>query len=168
MKPCLLPPSPKCENSTMKKCIFESSLDSARRTPWRSKHWQYGNSNGIRRSSQQKRAARSARSSGGSAMLSDIRKVEHIYIACGYTDLRRGIDGLAQIVQNQFSLVPCSNSRFLFCGRKRDRIKALLWEGDGFVLLSSPSAFPFAMPRFSTSSSTSHILRGSPFCAAAL
>ena len=37
-------------------------------------------------------------------MLGDIRKVEHIYIACGYTDLRRGIDGLAQIVQNQFSL----------------------------------------------------------------
>lgn len=68
-------------------------------------------------------------------MLGDIRKVERIYIACGYTDLRRGIDGLAQIVQNQFSLDPCSNSLFLFCGRRRDRIKALLWEGDGFVLL---------------------------------
>ncbi|MCI6195355.1 MAG: IS66 family insertion sequence element accessory protein TnpB [Faecalibacterium sp.] len=61
--------------------------------------------------------------------------MEHIYIACGYTDLRRGIDGLAQIIQNQFSLDPCSNSLFLFCGRRRDRIKALLWEGDGFVLL---------------------------------
>lgn len=68
-------------------------------------------------------------------MLGDIRKVEHIYIACGYTDLRRGIDGLAQIVQNQFLLDSCSNSLFLFCGRRRDRIKALLWEGDGFVLL---------------------------------
>ena len=51
-------------------------------------------------------------------MLGDIRKVEHIYIACGYTDLRRGIDGLAQVVQNQFSLDPCSNSLFLFCGRR--------------------------------------------------
>lgn len=78
---------------------------------------------------------RSVRSSGESAMLGDIRKVEHIYIACGYTDLRRGIDGLVQIVQNQFSLDPCSNSLFLFCGRRRDRIKALLWEGDGFILL---------------------------------
>lgn len=68
-------------------------------------------------------------------MLGDIRKVEHIYIDCGYTDLRRGIDGLAQIIQNQFSLDPCFNSLFLFCGRRRDRIKSLLWEGDGFVLL---------------------------------
>lgn len=68
-------------------------------------------------------------------MLGDVSQVEHIYLACGYTDLRRGIDGLAQIVQQQFSLDPFSNSLFLFCGRRRDRIKALLWEGDGFVLL---------------------------------
>ena len=69
-------------------------------------------------------------------MLGDISQVEHIYLACGYTDLRRGIDGLAQIVQQRFSLDPFSNSLFLFCGRRRDRIKALLWEGDGFVLLN--------------------------------
>lgn len=68
-------------------------------------------------------------------MLSDISRVDHIYLACGYTDLRRGIDGLAQIVQQQFELDPFSNSLFLFCGKRRDRIKALLWEGDGFVLL---------------------------------
>ena len=68
-------------------------------------------------------------------MLGDISRVDHIYLACGYTDLRRGIDGLAQIVQQQFELDPFSNSLFLFCGKRRDRIKALLWEGDGFVLL---------------------------------
>ena len=68
-------------------------------------------------------------------MLGDISRVDHIYLACGYTDLRRGIDGLAQIVQRQFELDPFSNSLFLFCGKRRDRIKALLWEGDGFVLL---------------------------------
>ena len=67
-------------------------------------------------------------------MLGDISKVENIYIACGYTDLRLGIDGLAQLVQRKFQLDPFSNSLFLFCGRRRDRIKALLWEGDGFVL----------------------------------
>lgn len=58
-----------------------------------------------------------------------------IYIACGYTDLRRGIDGLAAIVQQQFNLDPFTNTLFLFCGRRRDRIKALYWEGNGFVLL---------------------------------
>ena len=58
-----------------------------------------------------------------------------MYIACGYTDLRRGIDGLAALVQQQFSLDPFTNTLFLFRGRRRDRIKALYWEGDGFVLL---------------------------------
>ena len=68
-------------------------------------------------------------------MLGDLEKVDAIYLACGYTDLRQGIDGLAALVQTQFELDPFSNSLFLFCGRRRDRIKALLWEGDGFVLL---------------------------------
>lgn len=68
-------------------------------------------------------------------MLNDFTGAEHIYIACGYTDLRRGIDGLAAIVQEQFQLNPFTNSLFLFCGRHRDRIKALYWEGNGFVLL---------------------------------
>ena len=68
-------------------------------------------------------------------MLSDFTGAERVYIACGYTDLRRGIDGLAGIVQHQFRLDPFSNALFLFCGRKRDRIKALYWEGNGFLLL---------------------------------
>lgn len=68
-------------------------------------------------------------------MLSDFHGADKVYIACGYTDLRRGIDGLATIVQQQFSLDPSSNTLFLFCGRRRDRMKALYWEGDGFLLL---------------------------------
>jgi len=68
-------------------------------------------------------------------MLGDISRAEHIYIACGYTDMRKAIDGLASIVQNNFKLDPFSNSLFLFCGHKRNRLKALYWEGDGFVLL---------------------------------
>jgi transposase len=68
-------------------------------------------------------------------MLNDFTQAEHVYIACGYTDLRRGIDGLAGLVQEQFRLDPFTNTLFLFCGRRRDRIKALYWEGDGFVLL---------------------------------
>ena len=68
-------------------------------------------------------------------MLRDFTGADKVYIACGYTDLRRGIDGLAAIVQQQFSLNPFTNTLFLFCGRRRDRIKALYWEGNGFVLL---------------------------------
>lgn len=58
-----------------------------------------------------------------------------VYIVCGYTDMRRSIDGLAGIVQQNYGLEPCSGSLFLFCGRRRDRMKALLWEEDGFLLL---------------------------------
>ena len=68
-------------------------------------------------------------------MLSDFTGAEKVYIACGYTDLRKGIDGLATLVQSQFQLDPFTNTLFLFCGRRKDRIKALYWEGNGFVLL---------------------------------
>lgn len=68
-------------------------------------------------------------------MFNDASGFDNIYVACGYTDLRRGIDGLASLVQQEFCLDPFQNTLFLFCGRKADRIKALLWEGDGFVLL---------------------------------
>ncbi len=68
-------------------------------------------------------------------MLGDVSHAEHIYVACGYTDMRKSIDGLAACVKQSFQLDPFSNNLFLFCGRQRDRIKALFWEGDGFVLL---------------------------------
>ena len=58
-----------------------------------------------------------------------------IVIKFGHTDLPRGIDGLAALVKQEMELDPFSNSLFLFCGRRRDRIKALYWEGNGFVLL---------------------------------
>lgn len=69
-------------------------------------------------------------------MLGDISKADKVYLACGCTDMRKSIDGLAAIVQQNFHLNPFQNSLFLFCGHKRDRLKALYWEGDGFVLLS--------------------------------
>lgn len=68
-------------------------------------------------------------------MLGDITVAENIYIACGYTDMRKSIDGLAAVVQGQFRLDPFSRSLFLFCGKRRDRVKVLLWEGDGSLLL---------------------------------
>ena len=59
----------------------------------------------------------------------DASGFKKVYLAMGFTDLRRGIDGLATIVRFQFKLDPYDkNTLFLFCGRRCDRIKALLWE----------------------------------------
>lgn len=68
-------------------------------------------------------------------MLSDLTDNVPVYLVTGYTDLRRSIDGLAIIVQAQLRLDPFSKALLLFCGRRCDRIKGLLWEGDGFLLL---------------------------------
>ena len=81
------------------------------------------------------------------ATTSGIRK---IFIACGYTDLRKGIDGLSFMIQEEFNLNPLEKgSLFLFCGRKSDRIKGLLFEGDGFLLLYKRlvPGFRFQWPR---------------------
>lgn len=59
-----------------------------------------------------------------------------IYLVCGYTDMRYGIDSLAAIIERKYEVnlfVP--NTLFLFCGRASTKIKGLLWEGDGFLLL---------------------------------
>lgn len=67
-------------------------------------------------------------------MLNDVKQYSRIYLAYGYTDLRFGIDGLARVVQDHFSLNPFQKGMlFLFCGRRTDRIKGLVWEGDGFL-----------------------------------
>lgn len=69
-------------------------------------------------------------------MLNDAVGFEKIFIATGYTDLRRGIDGLASTIKFQFDLDPFQKHiLFLFCGKRTDRIKGPVWEGDGFLLL---------------------------------
>ena len=68
-------------------------------------------------------------------MLNDLSSNQQVYLVTGYTDLRHSIDGLAMIIQGQLRLDPFSSALFLFCGRRRDRIKGLLWERDGFLLL---------------------------------
>ena len=69
-------------------------------------------------------------------MLAEAAGVSKIIIACGRTDLRKGIDGLAQLVGTKYDMNPFEkNVLFLFCGGRGDRIKGLLWEGNGFLLL---------------------------------
>jgi transposase len=70
------------------------------------------------------------------SILNDATGLKKIYLAAGYTDLRRGIDGLATMIRFRFQLDPYDkNTLFLFCGKKTNRIQCLLWEGDGFLLL---------------------------------
>lgn len=70
-------------------------------------------------------------------MLREAAGVRRIIVACGRTDLRRGIDGLVAMVRLNYGLDPLEEGTlFLFCGKKKDRIKALVFEGDGFCLLT--------------------------------
>lgn len=66
-------------------------------------------------------------------MLSDV-SVDQVYLACGSTDLRKSIDGLAVLVKEGFDLDPFSPCLFVFCNRGRDKLKILRWEHNGFWL----------------------------------
>ena len=68
-------------------------------------------------------------------MLGDITAADEIFIVTGRTDMRKSIDGLCAIVEQQLHMDPRQSALYLFCGKRCDRIKALLWETDGFVLL---------------------------------
>lgn len=78
----------------------------------------------------------------------DLRHVRRYYVACGYTDLRRGIDGLAAIVTQQYGGQRNEESLFLFGGRRTDQIKALYWSG--ILLYKRLSNGSFQWPRSET------------------
>ena len=68
-------------------------------------------------------------------MLTEILTGATVYIVTGYTDMRKGIDGLAQIVEGRLKSDIYSKAVYLFCGRSNTKMKALVWDGDGFLLL---------------------------------
>lgn len=59
---------------------------------------------------------------------------KRVYLACGHTDMRKSINGLAVIVEGRFKLSPFDDALFVFCNRNRDRVKILQWDCDGFWL----------------------------------
>lgn len=64
----------------------------------------------------------------------NIKDVKTVYLATGHTDLRKSIDGLAVIVQEQFKLDPFSPSLFVFCNKNKEKLKILHWDRAGFWL----------------------------------
>ena len=57
-----------------------------------------------------------------------------VYLAPGATDLRRSINGLSVLVSEVLAADPFSESWFVFCNRRRDKVKILHWQGAGFWL----------------------------------
>ena len=57
-----------------------------------------------------------------------------VYLYAGAVDMRKSIDGLAVLVEQDMALSPMQSALFVFCNRQRDKIKLLYWERNGFVL----------------------------------
>lgn len=54
------------------------------------------------------------------------------YLRPGYTDMRKGATKLAYVVQNEMGLRPFEKSVFIFCGRSKRVLKAIVWDGNGW------------------------------------
>ena len=59
-----------------------------------------------------------------------------VYLACGRTDMRKGMDGLAMLIQQHFAEDPFKGAVFAFRGRKASQIKLIWHDGVGFCLLT--------------------------------
>ena len=57
-----------------------------------------------------------------------------VYLATGVTDMRKSINGLSILVEEHLELDPFSGHLFAFCNRKRDIVKILYWDHNGFCL----------------------------------
>ena len=57
-----------------------------------------------------------------------------VYLAVGNTDMRKSINGLSLLVTEEFSLDPFTGSLFAFCNRRRDIVKILFWDNNGFCI----------------------------------
>lgn len=66
-------------------------------------------------------------------MFIDINRVR-VFIKPGRTDFRKAVNGLSMVVEETMKLDPFSGNIFVFCNRRRDRLKILYWDRNGFCL----------------------------------
>lgn len=57
-----------------------------------------------------------------------------VYLALGTTDMRKSINGLSLLVEEQYDLDLFAGNLFAFCNRRRDMVKILYWSGNGFCI----------------------------------
>ena len=67
-------------------------------------------------------------------LIKDIREYSGIFLAVGATDLRKAVDGLAHVIEQDFRMDPFGNYLFLFCNKSRNRLKGICWDKNGFWL----------------------------------
>jgi transposase len=58
----------------------------------------------------------------------------HVYLYAEPVDMRKSIDGLSALVEQEMMLSPSMEAMFVFCNRGRDKIKLLCWERNGFIV----------------------------------
>jgi len=79
----------------------------------------------------------------------DLSKIENIYLYNGYTDLRKSIDGLVIIINDDFDISELKNKIFIFCNKGKDRLKIIEKDGTGFWLYQRRLSFgKFRWPRY--------------------
>lgn len=68
-------------------------------------------------------------------MIKDLlHSISKVYIAYGATDFRKQIDSLCIEVKSKFHLNPYEKAAFIFCNKKRNSIKVLCYDKNGFIL----------------------------------
>lgn len=67
-------------------------------------------------------------------MMRPSNELPAVYLCRDVVDFRKGIDGLSVVVEQMLDANPFSEQLFVFCNRRRDKVKILYWERSGFCL----------------------------------
>ena len=81
-----------------------------------------------------------------------------VHLALGYTDMSKGLDGLATLVQETLKQDPFSGHLFAFRGRKASTMKVLFWDGNGLCMFTKRlNQGGFVWPRLIDPGGTVHL-----------